>query len=44
MSVAHSNKGKSIILINLIKKVELKFNSIASLRRELQVSDRTLNR
>jgi hypothetical protein len=43
MSASHSNKGKIIILVDLIKKVELKFNSVALLRRELQISYRTIN-
>ena len=44
MSATRTNKEKSIILVDLIKKVELKYNSVASLRRELQISDRTINR
>jgi hypothetical protein len=44
MSASHSNKGKSIILVVVIKNIELKYNTVGSLRKELQISDRSINR
>jgi hypothetical protein len=42
LSASLSNKDKSIILIDVIKNIELKYNTVASLKINLQISDRTI--
>lgn len=44
MSASKSKLDKSIILKDEKKNIELKFNTVASLRRELKISDWTINR
>jgi hypothetical protein len=39
MSASKSKLDKSIILKDEKKNIELKFNTVASLRRELKISD-----
>ena len=38
------NKRRSIILIDVNLEKEIVFEKVASLRRELDISDRTINR
>lgn len=46
LSITRSNykKGKPVKLTDLIKNKSLKFDSLAYLRKEINVSDRTINR
>lgn len=44
MSEAKLSKGKSVILIDVIKNNEIKFNTLSSLSKELKISSRTINR
>ena len=46
MRKSHSGfgKGKPVNLVDIINNIEIQFESVASLSRELEISDRTINR